>query len=89
MTLVTERALACVISICYDRGERGQDEQAACVLRSFAAGIDRTRVPLTYRLGIQGMSEMSQGSGYDRLLGTIKAALDPNGVLAPGRYHPV
>ena len=41
----------------------------------------------SYRLGIQAMSELSSDDGYGGLLRTIKNAVDPNGVLAPGRYH--
>jgi 4-cresol dehydrogenase (hydroxylating) len=33
MTLITERAVACVISICYDRAEPGQDDQAMACYR--------------------------------------------------------
>jgi hypothetical protein len=33
------------------------------------------------------MSEWSGDDGYGGLLGTIKNAVDPNGVLAPGRYQ--
>ena len=87
MTLITERAVACVISICYDRREPGQDEQAmAC--------YDRLRRELTdrgyysYRLGIQSMSEMRGTDGYAGLVRTIKDAIDPHGILAPGRYQP-
>ena len=40
----------------------------------------------SYRLGIQAMSELSGQDGYGNLLRTLKNAVDPNGVLAPGRY---
>ena len=87
MTLITERAVACVISICYDRREPGQDDQAmACYRRLRQELTDRGYY--SYRLGIQGMSEMSAPDGYAGLVRAIKDALDPNGVLAPGRYQP-
>jgi len=41
----------------------------------------------SYRLGIQAMSELSGDDVPGGLLRTIKTALDPNGVLAPGRYQ--
>jgi len=40
----------------------------------------------SYRLGIQAMSEADSHDGYSALLRTIKNAVDPNGILAPGRY---
>ncbi len=87
MTLITERAVACVISICYDRHEPGQDEQAlACYRQLQREMIERGYY--SYRLGIQAMSEMNGADGYAALLRTLKDAVDPNGVLSPGRYQP-
>ena len=87
MTLITERAVACVISICYDRREAGQDDQAmACYHRLRQELTERGYY--SYRLGIQAMSEMSGPDGYADLVWAIKNAVDPNGVLAPGRYQP-
>jgi 4-cresol dehydrogenase (hydroxylating) len=42
----------------------------------------------SYRLGIQSMAEMETPESYLAFLQTIKNALDPRGVLAPGRYEP-
>jgi 4-cresol dehydrogenase (hydroxylating) flavoprotein subunit len=87
MTLITERAVACVISICYDRREPGQDDQAmACYHRLRRELTDRGYY--SYRLGIQAMSEISAPDGYAGLVRAIKDAIDPQGVLAPGRYQP-
>jgi 4-cresol dehydrogenase (hydroxylating) flavoprotein subunit len=85
MTLITERAVACVISICYDRQIPGQDDQAMACYRHLQRELtERGYYP--YRLGIQGMSELSGCDGQGQLVRAIKSALDPNGVLAPGRY---
>jgi 4-cresol dehydrogenase (hydroxylating) len=40
----------------------------------------------SYRLGIQSSAEMIDKDSYSSLLAMIKRALDPNGILAPGRY---
>jgi 4-cresol dehydrogenase (hydroxylating) len=86
LTLVTERAVACVVCICYDRHVAGEDERAAACHRSllklFAAG----GYPC-YRLGIQSMSEMDGQSGYHNLIRSLKKTLDPGDVLSPGRYQ--
>jgi 4-cresol dehydrogenase (hydroxylating) len=87
MTLITERAVACVISICYDRSEPGQDEQAMTCYHRLRQELTG-RGYYSYRLGIQAMSEMSGEDGYAALVQAIKHAIDPNGVLAPGRYQP-
>ena len=40
-----------------------------------------------YRLGIQSVRLLPEPEGaYGELLGKLKRALDPNNVLAPGRY---
>jgi 4-cresol dehydrogenase (hydroxylating) flavoprotein subunit len=88
MTLITERAVACVISICYDRREPGQDDQAMACYRHLQRELTE-RGYYSYRLGIQAMSEMNGPDGYGALVRAIKDAIDPNGVLAPGRYQPI
>ncbi len=87
MTLITERVVACVISICYDRREPGQDDQAMACYRHLQRELTE-RGYYSYRLGLQSMSEMNGPDGYGALVRAIKHAVDPNGVLAPGRYQP-
>jgi len=41
---------------------------------------------VSYRLGIQSMQEMKTDNAYAALLREIKRAVDPAGILAPGRY---
>ena len=41
----------------------------------------------SYRLGIQAMSDLRGDEGSGDLLRLIKNAVDPNGILAPGRYQ--
>jgi 4-cresol dehydrogenase (hydroxylating) len=86
ITLITERALICVISITYDREIPGEDQRAmACYgelrLRLSEAGY------VSYRLGIQSMSEMNAQGAYANFLEGIKRIADPAGILAPGRYE--
>ena len=87
ITLITERAVACVITIAYDRAVAGEDQKAMrcyqdLLGRLWSAGY------YSYRLGIQSMQEMSGDNGFNRVLRTFKGALDPKGVLSPGRYQP-
>ncbi len=42
-----------------------------------------------YRLGVQSMGALPPSEGaYDRLVGSLKTLLDPDEILAPGRYIP-
>ncbi|HKQ76401.1 MAG TPA: FAD-binding oxidoreductase [Blastocatellia bacterium] len=83
---LTPRAVHVVVSIIFDRQQQGQDEAAlAChdtMLRRLA---QNGFIP--YRLSLPAMSTLNTSSeDYGRLLKTIKGALDPAHILAPGRY---
>jgi 4-cresol dehydrogenase (hydroxylating) len=88
ITLITERALICVISITYDRESPGEDERAmACYAELQKELSAKGYIP--YRLGIQSMGEMEAHGPYARFLEAVKRAADPAGILAPGRYEAV
>jgi 4-cresol dehydrogenase (hydroxylating) len=85
LTVITERAIACIISIAYDREVPGEDARAyqcyhALLKRLAQAGYH------SYRLSVGAMSFMGQSESYNTLLQNIKRAMDPAGILAPGRY---
>ncbi len=86
LTLVTERAIACVISICYDRNLAGEDRRALECHAKLLQLLSEEGYPC-YRLGLQSMREMDGQNGYHHFLRTIKNVLDPAGVLSPGRYQ--
>jgi 4-cresol dehydrogenase (hydroxylating) len=85
ITMANERSLAFVISLTYDRDVPDEDDRAmACHQELLQQLIDNGYPP--YRLGLQSMQIMNQSSS-SALLNTLKAAIDPNGILAPGRYE--
>jgi 4-cresol dehydrogenase (hydroxylating) len=88
ITLLTERSLACVISITFDREVTGEDEKAAACYRELQELLEQEGY-YSYRLGITGMPLRGADPNYLKLLHAIKSALDPNNILAPGRYVPV
>ncbi|MEZ5353879.1 MAG: FAD-binding oxidoreductase [Bryobacteraceae bacterium] len=86
ITLLTERTLACIVSISYDRDVAGEDERAmACHDAAMAAF--RAAGYHFYRLGIQSMSHAASPGDYSALMAKLKNAMDPAGILAPGRYE--
>ena len=87
ITLLTERALACVISITYDRDIAGEDEKAMACYRELRQDLESAGY-YSYRLGIGGMPMQGLDFAYGKLLQSIKNALDPGNILAPGRYIP-
>jgi len=85
LTMITERSLACIVSITYDRQVAGEDEKAwACyeelLRRLYAAGFP------CYRMTSQSSANLPPSPGYDGVLRSLKRTLDPNQILAPGRY---
>jgi 4-cresol dehydrogenase (hydroxylating) flavoprotein subunit len=85
VTLITERALICVVSISYDREVTGEDERARVCCDELQAEFDRAGYR-PYRLGIQSM-KLAAGSGaWSRVIEALRNSVDPGGILAPGRY---
>lgn len=89
LTLINERCLDNVISICYDRDVPGEDQRAlACYAEVTRALIEAGYYP--YRLGTHAMQLMQEfgGSEYMGLLKQLKRLFDPNQIISPGRYIP-
>jgi 4-cresol dehydrogenase (hydroxylating) flavoprotein subunit len=87
ITLLTERAIGCVISIGYDRDVPGEDERASACHRQLLAELNAAGYYL-YRLGLDSMGQMHTADGFNNLLRALKDTVDPEGILAPGRYAP-
>ena len=82
----SHRAVHLFPSVVFDREESGEDERA---MRCHDEMLERlaSHGYLPYRLGIHSMGFTPQStSDYDRFVQSIKHALDPNDILAPGRY---
>ncbi len=86
ITLLTERSMDCVIAISYDRDIEGEDERAmAChdelLNKLTSAGY------YPYRLGVHAMDKLPEAeSPYCKMIASLKTSLDPEEILAPGRY---
>jgi 4-cresol dehydrogenase (hydroxylating) len=86
MRIVTERAVHCTVAVAYDRDVTGQDESALlCYAELLARLAESGYYP--YRIGVQSMPPLHGAEG-DRacFLRTLKQTVDPNNILAPGRY---
>ena len=82
----SERVIYLDAAIHFDREVPGEDERAvSCHDELLGRLIEMGYIP--YRLGIQSAKLLPEPEDdYGYLLGTLKKALDPNDVLAPGRY---
>lgn len=86
ITLVTERAITCVVSISFDRDVDGEDARALACYHDLLTQLT-TAGYHSYRLGIQAMGALRLEDTAAPLLARLKRACDPAGVLAPGRYE--
>ncbi len=88
ISLINERALCAVLTVAYDRDDpfetvRARDCHRAVFDAVMVAGY------LPYRVGIESMSSLDPyGDVFWQVTAKIKAALDPQGLIAPGRYEP-
>jgi 4-cresol dehydrogenase (hydroxylating) flavoprotein subunit len=87
ISLATERSAICVITISYDRSVEGEDDRAAACYRELMDDLLSAGYP-PYRLNVTSMGYARGDRAYSELLRKLKDAVDPNRVLAPGRYEP-
>ena len=87
LSLATERTSICVITISYDRAVAGEDDRALACYQSLTAALLARGYP-PYRLNVASMHFFEEDPAYAEAIRSLKAALDPNGILAPGRYEP-
>jgi 4-cresol dehydrogenase (hydroxylating) len=85
MSMIGDRSLACVVSIAYDRDVPGEDQRASGCYHDLMASLAQHGFH-SYRLTVQSMAAMRDSAGYSQFVRRLKQALDPNFVLAPGRY---
>ncbi len=86
MVAQTERSIYLVPLVIYDRDIEGEDDRAMQAHDALLAELVGKGY-LPYRLGIQSMGALPlPNDDHGALLRRIKRALDPDNVLAPGRY---
>lgn len=87
-SMINERSLGAVFSIAYDKDDAEEVARAKmCYRQLFDAVMAAGCIP--YRVGLQSMADLdSGGDAYWHTVRRIKQALDPHGIIAPGRYQP-
>lgn len=79
-------SLEAVINVLFRRGDAQHAARAHRCAEELISAFSRAGY-LLYRAGIQSMPGVAQpGSAYWDAARRLKAALDPNGIIAPGRY---
>ena len=87
-SMINERALGGVITLAYDKDDAAEAGRArACYDRVFERLMSAGYIP--YRVGNHSMGALDpHGDVYWQTVARIKQALDPHGIIAPGRYQP-
>jgi 4-cresol dehydrogenase (hydroxylating) len=86
-TMMNERTLFFLVGIFFDQENAAERERAGELYRKAHALLAQHGYQ-HYRGGIPAWAaDAAAGGTPSRLLGEIKQALDPAGILAPGRYH--
>jgi 4-cresol dehydrogenase (hydroxylating) len=86
LTAVNERCFDCTLPLLYDLDRPGE---AARAQQCYGELIEACRAEgyVPYRLGLQSMDgETTRDDVFWRVASVLKQALDPAGILAPGRY---
>ncbi|OFZ56157.1 MAG: hypothetical protein A2428_05400 [Bdellovibrionales bacterium RIFOXYC1_FULL_54_43] len=87
-TLINERSLTGIVNMAFDRTNAEETRRAAaCYDETLSGLIDAGYIP--YRTGMPGFKKLHQyNSPFWELARQIKKTIDPNQVIAPGRYIP-
>ncbi|MFO0848073.1 MAG: FAD-binding oxidoreductase [Gemmataceae bacterium] len=88
VNLLTGRAACLVMSVAFDKSNPAETTRAGrCAAALTDAAVADGYHP--YRCGTWAMDRLATGSEtFWDVVATIKRALDPHGILAPGRYAP-
>jgi 4-cresol dehydrogenase (hydroxylating) len=88
MILLNERSLVGIMNVAFDKTDPEESRQgSACYEALLRAFLDAGYV--IYRSGLQGMPALREhDSVYWNVAETIKRALDPEDIIARGRYIP-
>lgn len=88
LTTVNDRCFDSTVPLLFDRRDPNATARAnECYSALYKAGQKEGFLP--YRLNIDAMDILNTGgSAFFKFANTLKAAVDPNFILAPGRYMP-
>jgi 4-cresol dehydrogenase (hydroxylating) len=86
--LISERSLVAIFNIAFDQSEDGEPERASQCYDTLVNAMHEAGFYI-YRAGLQGMEKLRTGDPeYWEVLRDIKRALDPEDLIARGRYIP-
>jgi 4-cresol dehydrogenase (hydroxylating) len=87
LNTINRRCVEAVINIAFDRQDAEKTEQAqVCADAMLSRYIEVGMIP--YRVAVQDMTRLvDESDPFWRTIRNLKTALDPNHIIAPGRYN--
>jgi 4-cresol dehydrogenase (hydroxylating) len=85
VSMANERSLIFIITISYDRAIPREDDRALRCYKTLTSELLKRGYP-PYRVNVASMALVEGVSPSDQMVRDLKGVLDPNGILAPGRY---
>jgi 4-cresol dehydrogenase (hydroxylating) len=88
-TSLSERVFDCTVPLLFNRDDTDEAARAeVCYRELFAEGRKEGFLP--YRRGVQTMGlVIDPALPFWRFVATLKESIDPEGIMAPGRYCPL
>ncbi len=87
LNLVDDRAMECVINLAFDRNSAERTAAAHACNDELTREFIRRGFP-PYRVGSQSMDLiLDESDSFWQTARDLKSVLDPNGIIAPGRYN--
>jgi len=85
LTLIDAKHMTAVFNISYDKTNPEETLRAHAAYRALSQATNRLRY-FPYRCGLASSAVIHYNDSQYRCLQAIKSALDPQGIMAPGRY---
>ena len=86
MLLTNPRSVVCLMAIIYDRDSADETARSQLLYQNLLGDMHANRLQ-QYRAGLQSWNELFRDAPeLQRLNDRIKAAIDPDNILAPGHY---
>jgi len=87
VNLITDKAMEGVVSLAFDKRDPERVEAARVCIREMEARYMEQGCPM-YRVGIDSMHQVvSEDDPFWQTVRDLKQVLDPNHIIAPGRYN--
>lgn len=86
VSLMSARMTVSTIAITYDREVPGEDERAMACYLKLGEALGHAGYP-PYRVNVAAMGIVAPQGPYQKVVRALKSAVDPNHILAPGRYE--